>query len=119
MVGEATEDVGEPADSLEPEAYEEEGDIDEDMGEAGDRGLVGRTVWLLICLVFLCLCGFVELPFVADVVVVAVALPTLELGDCGEFGPELVSAPDEVDTEVCVPLAVALTSSSSSGISLA
>lgn len=110
-MGEATEEVGEAADSLEAEWYEEEGDIDDDIGEPGDPGLKGPSDWLLLNFSFLGLRCLTEL--------LVVVVPTLDVGDCGELGPEFVSAPDDVDTDDTVPLPAALGSSSSSGISLA
>lgn len=117
MVGEATEHVGDAAESLEPEAYEE-GDI-EDEGEPGEPGLRGPEE--LTDLIFSCL-GLRCFVVLEDAVV-----PTLDDGDCGELGPEIVSVPDKADTEegdeelvVLVPFAAAAAaSSSSSGISLA
>lgn len=87
-VGEATEDVGEPADNL--EVYVDEGDIEDD-GDPGDAGLKGPEV--LMERDFSCR-GFRDFVRLDEVLV-----PMLELGDCGELGPDNVSTPDVVDTE--------------------
>lgn len=116
MVSEATEDVGEPADNLEPDVYDELGDID-DEGDPGEPGLKGPEL-VLMERTFSCLGlrGFEELE--------EAVVPMLDEGDCGEFGLERVSTPEDVETAeelLLVPFAVvaAAASSSSSGISLA